>query len=51
MWKANGKTTTLLFFLESLFPKTEKNEKKEREKGREDEEEDIISYWVALRKG
>ena len=23
MWKANGKTTTLLFFLDSLFPKTE----------------------------
>ena len=23
MWKANGKTTTLSFFLDSLFPKTE----------------------------
>jgi hypothetical protein len=23
MWKANGKTTTLLLFLDSLFPKTE----------------------------
>ena len=23
MWKANGKTTTLLFFLDGLFPKTE----------------------------
>jgi len=23
MWKANGKTTTLLPFLDSLFPKTE----------------------------
>jgi hypothetical protein len=22
-WKANGKTTTLLFFLDSLLPKTE----------------------------
>jgi hypothetical protein len=24
MWKANGKTTTLLLFLDSLSPKTEK---------------------------
>jgi hypothetical protein len=24
MWKANGKTTTLQLFLDSLFPKTEK---------------------------
>ena len=24
---------------------------KERQKGREDEEEDILSYWMALRKG
>jgi hypothetical protein len=23
MWKANGKTTTLLLFLDSLFPKIE----------------------------
>jgi hypothetical protein len=23
MWKANGKTTTLSFFLDGLFPKTE----------------------------
>jgi hypothetical protein len=23
MWKAKGKTTTLLLFLDSLFPKTE----------------------------
>jgi hypothetical protein len=23
MWKANGNTTTLLLFLDSLFPKTE----------------------------
>jgi hypothetical protein len=23
MWKRNGKTTTLLLFLDSLFPKTE----------------------------
>jgi len=23
MWKANGKTTTLSLFLDSLFPKTE----------------------------
>jgi hypothetical protein len=23
MWKANGKTATLLFFLDSLFPKKE----------------------------
>jgi hypothetical protein len=23
MWKANGKTNTLLLFLDSLFPKTE----------------------------
>jgi len=23
MWKANGKTTTLVLFLDSLFPKTE----------------------------
>jgi hypothetical protein len=23
MWKANGKTTTLLLFLDSFFPKTE----------------------------
>jgi hypothetical protein len=23
MWKENGKTTTLLLFLDSLFPKTE----------------------------
>jgi hypothetical protein len=23
MWKANGKSTTLLLFLDSLFPKTE----------------------------
>jgi hypothetical protein len=23
MWKANGKTTTLLLFLDTLFPKTE----------------------------
>jgi hypothetical protein len=23
MWKANGKTITLSFFLDSLFPKTE----------------------------
>jgi hypothetical protein len=23
MWKANGKTTTLLFFLDSIFSKTE----------------------------
>jgi hypothetical protein len=25
MWKENGKTTTLLLFLDSLFPETEKN--------------------------
>jgi hypothetical protein len=25
MWKANGNTTTLLLFLDSLFPKTEIN--------------------------
>jgi hypothetical protein len=24
MWKANAKTTTLLLFLDSLFPKTER---------------------------
>jgi hypothetical protein len=23
MWKANGKTTTLVLFLDNLFPKTE----------------------------
>ena len=27
MWKANGKTTTLSLFLDSLFPKTETEEK------------------------
>jgi hypothetical protein len=27
MWKANGKNTTLLLFLDSLFPKTEINAK------------------------
>jgi hypothetical protein len=26
MWKANGKSTTLLLFLRSLFPKTDKYE-------------------------
>jgi len=25
MWKANGKTTTLLLFLDSIFPKKETN--------------------------
>jgi hypothetical protein len=25
MWKANGKATTLLLFLDSLFPKLQKN--------------------------
>jgi hypothetical protein len=40
MWKANGKTTTLSLFLNSLFPKTEK--------GQEDEEEDVRSCWMTL---
>jgi hypothetical protein len=27
IWKTNGKTTTLLLFLDSIFPKTETNAK------------------------
>jgi hypothetical protein len=32
MWKANGKTTTLSLFLDSLFPKTEMSKMEERRK-------------------
>jgi hypothetical protein len=33
MWKANGNTTTLLLFLDNLFPKTDTHARNERYKG------------------
>jgi len=35
MWKANGKTTTLSLFLDSLFPKTEISYKRDASPGYE----------------
>jgi hypothetical protein len=40
MWKANGNTTTLLLFLDSLFPKTEIHMRDASSGDMEDKEED-----------
>jgi hypothetical protein len=46
MWKENGKTTTLLLFLDSLFQK----QRQMRDASSGDEEEGVSSYWMTLRK-
>ncbi|PNF18313.1 hypothetical protein B7P43_G14498 [Cryptotermes secundus] len=43
MWKANGKTTTLPLFLESLFQKQRHHVGEP-----EDEEEDVRRCWMTL---
>jgi hypothetical protein len=48
MWKANGKTTTLQLFLDSLSPKTlSLEEAMDLSRDRQTEEEDS-SYWATF---
>jgi hypothetical protein len=46
MWKANGKTTTLQLFLDSLSPKTEKLSLEEAMDLSRDRNEMMMTHWI-----